>query len=53
MMALIAFVLIAGLYVIVLRIALILDDVIEGKDIEGQIEKLRDEFAEMREEKDE
>lgn len=53
MTALIAFVLLIVLYVIVLRIAMILDDIIEGRDIEevveNEMDRLRDEFAEIRE----
>ena len=54
MMALAAFVMLVVLYVIVLRLAMILDDIIEGRDIEevveNEMDKLRDEFAKMREE---
>ena len=54
MMALAAFVMLVVLYVIVLRLAMILDDIIEGRDIEEAVEnemdKLRDEFAKIREE---
>ena len=54
MMALAAFVLLIVLYVIVLRISLILDDIIEGRNIEevveNEMDKLRDEFAKIREE---
>ena len=52
--ALIAFVLIIVLYVIIIRMSLIFDDIIEGRDIEevveNEMDKLRDEFAKMREE---
>ena len=54
MMALVAFVMLVVLYVIVLRLAMILDDIIEGRDIEEAVEnemdKLRDEFTKIREE---
>ena len=54
MIALAAFVMLVVLYVIVLRLAMILDDIIEGRDIEEAVEnemdKLRDEFAKIREE---
>ena len=54
MMAFAAFVMLVVLYVIVLRLAMILDDIIEGRDIEEAVEnemdKLRDEFAKIREE---
>lgn len=48
--ALIAFVLIIVLYVVVMRMSLILDDIIEGRDIENEMDRLRDEFAKIREE---
>ena len=48
------FVLIIVLYVIIIRMSLIFDDIIEGRDIEevveNEMDKLRDEFAKMREE---
>lgn len=54
MTALIAFVLLIVLYVIVLRMAMILDDIIEGRDIEevvgNEMDRLRDEFTKIREE---
>ena len=54
MTALVAFVMLVVLYVIVLRLAMILDDIIEGKEIEeaveNEINKLRNELAEKREE---
>lgn len=54
MMAFAAFVMLVVLYVIVLRLAMILDDIIEGRDIEEAVEnemdKLRDEFTKIREE---
>lgn len=54
MIALAAFVMLVVLYVIVLRLAMILDDIIDGRDIEEAVEnemdKLRDEFAKIREE---
>ena len=54
MIALIAFVLIVALYVIALRISLMLDDIIEGRDIEkvveNEMDKLKEEFAKIREE---
>ena len=53
MIALIAFVLIIVICVIVLWMSLILDDIIEGRDIEevveNEMDRLRDEFAEIRE----
>ena len=54
MTALVAFVMLVVLYVIVLRLAMILDDIIEGRDIEevveNEMDKLRDEFTKIREE---
>lgn len=54
MMAFAAFVMLVVLYVIVLRLAMILDDIIEGRDIEEAVEnemdKLREEFTKIREE---
>ena len=54
MIALAAFVMLVVLYVIVLRLAMILDDIIEGKEIEeiveNEMDKLRDEFTKIREE---
>ena len=40
--ALIAFVLIIVLYVIIIRMSLIFDDIIEGKDIEEVVEKIKE-----------